>query len=230
MDAGGWRWGGTDRACGCCGSLLGNVGLFKKKVKVEWLKPELKEQLQACGEKPPPGSVQCLGSPERVLPSSELHGALGRLGALCRRLHLGTPRFLTRCVQAEPDGWQRYWGQVVIPSYPVPCSTFLWVREDAPGTVGHEKMKEAMAQLALMMLGESLPTSHHNLGAFLGLLGAGGRERTTWHTALSSLLQGTEGACGHTLCPSYEMNPSHLMSRRGAELSPAGPRSCSALF
>ncbi|XP_040502985.1 dead end protein homolog 1 isoform X3 [Gallus gallus] len=131
----------------------GNVGLFKKKVKVEWLKPELKEQLQACGEKPPPGSVQCLQSPERVLPSSELRGALGRLGALCRRLHLGTPRFLTRCVQAEPHGWQRYWGQVVIPSYPVPCSTFLWVREDAPGTVGHEKMKEAVAQLALMMLG-----------------------------------------------------------------------------
>ncbi|XP_072204360.1 dead end protein homolog 1 [Excalfactoria chinensis] len=133
--------------------LEGNVELFKKKVKVEWLKPDLKEQLQALREEPPPSNVQHLGSPERVLPSSEPRAALGRLGALCRQLHLGTPRFLTRCVQAEPNGWQRYWGQVVIPSHPVPCSTFLWVREDTPGTAGHEKMKEAVAQLALMMLG-----------------------------------------------------------------------------
>ncbi|XP_021266613.1 dead end protein homolog 1 isoform X2 [Numida meleagris] len=105
----------------------GNIGLFKKKVKVEWLKPELKEQLQAHGEKPPPSSVRHLGSPERVLPSSELRGALGLLGALCQRRHLGTPRFLT--------------------------STFLWVREDASGTVGHKRIKEAVARLALVMLG-----------------------------------------------------------------------------
>uniref|UniRef100_A0A669QGC4 DND microRNA-mediated repression inhibitor 1 n=1 Tax=Phasianus colchicus TaxID=9054 RepID=A0A669QGC4_PHACC len=146
----------------------------RRVAKVEWLKPELKEQLQAHGEKPPPSTVQRLGSPERALPSSELRGALGRLQALCRRLHLGSPRFLTRCVQAEPDGWQRYWGQVVIPSYPVPCSTFLWVREDTSGTAGHEKIKEAVAQLALMMLGESVPTSPRDLGALLGLGAAGG--------------------------------------------------------
>ena len=146
---------------------------------MEWLKPELKEQLRARGKKPPPSNVQRLGSPERVLPSSELRGALGRLQALCRRLHLGSPRFLTRCVQAEPDGWQRYWGQVVIPSYPVPCSTFLWVREDTSGTAGHEKIKEAVAQLALMMLGESVPTCPHYLGLSWGwgLLGMGQRER-----------------------------------------------------
>lgn len=216
--------------CSYRGSLLGNVGVFKK-AKVEWLKPELKEQLQACGEKPPPSNVRRLGSPERGLPSSELRGALGRLQALCRWLHLGSPHFLTRCVQAEPDGWQRYWGQVVIPSYPVPCSTFLWVREDTVGTAGHEKIKEAVAQLALMMLGESVPTSPHCLGALLGLGaaggGLGGEEQ---HPALCSLLQGTEDVCGHALCPSYEMNPRHPMSHRGAELSPVGPCSCSALF
>ncbi|XP_065591100.1 dead end protein homolog 1 [Cyrtonyx montezumae] len=133
--------------------MEGKVSLFKKKVKVEWLKPELKEQLQMCGEKLPPSSVQRLESPKQMLPSSELCGALGLLGALCQRQHLGPPCFLTRCVQAEPDGWQQYWGQVVIPSCPMPCSTFLWLREDVPSIEGHEKIKEAVARLALLMLG-----------------------------------------------------------------------------
>ncbi|NXL85251.1 DND1 protein, partial [Alectura lathami] len=136
----------------------GNVELFGRKVKVEWLKPELKEKLQSCGQKPPAGSVQsgrCTGSAERAPLRPEPCGVRGRLGALCRRRHLGTPHFLTKCIQARPDGWLRFWGQVVIPAWPVPCCMFLWVREDVPGPAGHEKMKDAVAQLALGMLGES---------------------------------------------------------------------------
>ncbi|NXC49776.1 DND1 protein, partial [Penelope pileata] len=145
----------------------GNVELFRQKVKVEWLKPELKEKLQSCREKLSPGTVQRrddlgspepLGSPERVLlspeQSLELHSALGCLGALCQQWDLGTPRFLTRCVQARPGGWLHYWAQVVIPARPAPCGLSLWVRGDAPGSAGHQEAKEAVARLALAMLGE----------------------------------------------------------------------------
>uniref|UniRef100_A0A8C2TN36 DND microRNA-mediated repression inhibitor 1 n=1 Tax=Coturnix japonica TaxID=93934 RepID=A0A8C2TN36_COTJA len=152
--------------------LEGTRGLRGHGVKVEWLKPDLKEQLQEHQEEPPPSNMQRMGSPQRVLPSLEPHGSLCRLGALCQRLHMGTPRFFTRCEQANSSGWQRYWGQVVTPSCSVLCSTFLLVPEDAPGTVGHEKMKEAVAQLALAMLGESIPTSRP--GAFPGAGGCGG--------------------------------------------------------
>ncbi|NXI73883.1 DND1 protein, partial [Anseranas semipalmata] len=138
--------------------MEGNVRLCREKVKVAWLKPELKEKLQSCKEKLPSSCVQRgkhLGSPEPALLSPMLCDVLHCLDALCRQQRLGTPRFLTKCVQVNPDGWLRYWCQVVIPAWPLPFSGFLWVQEDVPSTSGHEKAKDAVAWLALRMLGES---------------------------------------------------------------------------
>uniref|UniRef100_G1MQC8 RRM domain-containing protein n=1 Tax=Meleagris gallopavo TaxID=9103 RepID=G1MQC8_MELGA len=55
---------GSHRAAAMAKKALveGNVGLFKK-AKVEWLKPELKEQLRARGKKPPPATCSAWGAP-----------------------------------------------------------------------------------------------------------------------------------------------------------------------
>jgi len=128
------------------------------EIKVEWLNPDLKQKLQS-SEKPSSSRVQggkCLGVPKQVPRSPVLCNVLDRLNVLCQRQYLGTPLFLTKCVQANPNGWLRFWWQVVIPGCPVPFSGFMWVRQDGAGRSGHEEVKVAVALQVLQMLGESL--------------------------------------------------------------------------
>ncbi|XP_064886313.1 dead end protein homolog 1 isoform X2 [Columba livia] len=133
----------------------GNVKLRGVQMRVNWLKPDLKQKLQSCKEKPPSSLVpggKCPEVPKPVPLSPVLCNAVERLHAVCRRQHLGTPLFLTKFVQANPKGWQRFWCQVVIPGFPVPFSGFTWVRQDRPGRSGHEEAKVAVALHVLRAL------------------------------------------------------------------------------
>lgn len=157
---------GDLRACpaSCCWSLLGNVKLRGVQMRVNWLKPDLKQKLQSCKEKPPSSLVpggKCPEVPKPVPLSPVLCNAVERLHAVCRRQHLGTPLFLTKFIQANPKGWQRFWCQVVIPGFPVPFSGFTWVRQDRPGRSGHEEAKVAVALHVLRALGQS----SHSIGS-----------------------------------------------------------------
>ncbi|NXK14166.1 DND1 protein, partial [Herpetotheres cachinnans] len=136
----------------------GNVRLGGRDVRVDWLNPDLKQKLQSCKEKPSFSQVQggkCLGVPTQAPLSPVLRNALDRLNTLCWRQYLGTPVFLTKCVQADPSGWLWFWCQVVIPGCPVPFSGFTWVWQNGPGRSGHEEAKAAAALRVLQMLGES---------------------------------------------------------------------------
>uniref|UniRef100_A0A8C0AR38 DND microRNA-mediated repression inhibitor 1 n=1 Tax=Buteo japonicus TaxID=224669 RepID=A0A8C0AR38_9AVES len=104
---------------------------------------------------------KCLGVPKQVPQSPVLHNVLDRLNTLCQRQYLGTPLFLTKCVQANANGWLWFWCWVVIPGCPVPFSGFAWVRQDGTGRSGHEEAKIALALQVLRMLGES----SHSIGA-----------------------------------------------------------------
>ncbi|NWJ12149.1 DND1 protein, partial [Crypturellus undulatus] len=140
--------------------MEGNTRISEEGLRVEWLKPDLKQRLRCSEEKPsaiwvPRG--KCSGSPKQahVPPSPVLGKALDLLDTLCWRRHLGTPLFFTKCVQANPDGWLRFWCQVVIPGYPLPLSGFTWVRQDVSGASGHDKAKDMLAMQVLRILGES---------------------------------------------------------------------------
>ncbi|NXQ79450.1 DND1 protein, partial [Nyctibius grandis] len=138
--------------------MEGNMRLDGVETRVEWLNPDLKQKLQSCKEKPSPSWVQGgkgPGVPKQAPLSPVLPDTLDRLNALCQRRCLGTPLFLTKCVQANPNGWLRFWCRVVIPGCPVPFSGFTWVRQDGPGKSGHEEAKVAVALQVLRMLGES---------------------------------------------------------------------------
>ncbi|NXS56074.1 DND1 protein, partial [Brachypteracias leptosomus] len=151
--------------------MEGNVELGGLEMRVDWLKPDLKQKLQPYKEKPPPKRVQ--GGKAPLVPKLvTVSPALDRLNALCRRQHLGTPVFLTKCVQATSSGWLKFWCRVVIPGCPVPFSSFAWVRQDGPCQGGHEEAKVAVALQVLQMLGESLLAGHVNPLPFQSL-GAG---------------------------------------------------------
>ncbi|NXI43775.1 DND1 protein, partial [Galbula dea] len=138
--------------------MEGNVRLGRVEVRVDWLKPDVKQKLQSC-EKSSSSQVQrgkCPRIPKQAPPFPALHDVLNCLNTLCQRQGLGTPLFLTKCVQAKPNGWLRFWCQVVILGCPVPFSGFMWVQQDGPGRSGHEKAKVAMALQVLQILGESL--------------------------------------------------------------------------
>ncbi|XP_075020099.1 dead end protein homolog 1-like isoform X5 [Calonectris borealis] len=144
--------------------MEGNMRLGGVDMKVDWLNPDLKQKLQFCVEKPSSSRVQggkCLGVPKQAPLSPVLRNALDRLNTLCRRQYLGTPLFLTKCVQANSNGWLRFWCRVVIPGCPVPFSGFTWVRQDGRGRSGHEEAKVAVALQVLQILGES----SHGVGA-----------------------------------------------------------------
>ncbi|NXW54605.1 DND1 protein, partial [Eurystomus gularis] len=135
--------------------MEGNVRLGGLEVRVDWLKLDLKQKLQSYKEKPSSGRVQ--GGKVLVVPKPKpVSPALDRLNTLCWRQHLGTPVFLTKCVQATSSGWLRFWCRVVIPGCPVPFSCFTWVRQDGPGRSGHEEAEVTVALHVLQMLGESL--------------------------------------------------------------------------
>ncbi|NXH22105.1 DND1 protein, partial [Bucco capensis] len=132
----------------------GNVRLRGVEIRVDWLKPDLKQKVQPCKK---PSWVQ--GGkyprfPKQAAESPVLHDAVGCLKALCQRQCLGTPLFLTECIQAKPNGWLRFWCRVVIPGCPMPFSGFTWVQRDGPGRSGHDEAKVAAALKVLQMLGE----------------------------------------------------------------------------
>ncbi|NXY51148.1 DND1 protein, partial [Ceuthmochares aereus] len=139
--------------------MEGNTRLHGMEVKVEWLNSDLKRKLHGSKEKLPPSgahSSKSLRVPKVVPPSPMPPTMLSRLNALCQRQHLGTPVFLTKCVQEGPNGWLRFWCQVVIPGCPLPFTGFTWVRQDGPGRSGQEEVKAAVALQVLQMLGKSL--------------------------------------------------------------------------
>ncbi|NXX04054.1 DND1 protein, partial [Larus smithsonianus] len=139
--------------------MEGNTRLSGLEVRVDWLNPSLKQKLQSGKEKPPSSRVQGgkrLGVPKPAPLPPMLRNALDRLNALCQRRYLGAPLFLTKCIQANPNGWLRFWCRVVIPGCPVPFGGFTWVRPAGPGRSGHEEAKVAVALQVLRLLGESL--------------------------------------------------------------------------
>ncbi|NWS47833.1 DND1 protein, partial [Probosciger aterrimus] len=139
--------------------MEGNMRLSGAAIRVDWLNPDLKQKLQSGEEKPSPSLGQRAkrqGLRKQAPPSPVLHNALEHLNTLCRSQYLGPPLFLTKCVQANPNGWLRFWCQVVIPGCPMPFTGFTWVQKDRPGRSGHEEAKIAVALQVLRMLGESL--------------------------------------------------------------------------
>ncbi|NXI59168.1 DND1 protein, partial [Chloroceryle aenea] len=129
--------------------------LGEVEMRVDWLKPDLKQKLQLHEEKP--SSRRAQGGKHPGVPKlAPLSPALDCLNALCQRQYLGTPLFLTKCIQENSNGWLRFWCRVVIPGCPVPFSGFTWVRQDGPCWRGHEEAKVAVALQVLQRLGESL--------------------------------------------------------------------------
>ncbi|NWS97174.1 DND1 protein, partial [Mionectes macconnelli] len=143
--------------------MEGNLRLRGSEIKVEWLHADLKQKLQLWEEKPPSSQVQedkslAVRKPLALPPVAQ--NVLEHLNTLCRRQHLGTPLFLTKCMQVTPNGWLLFWYQVAIPGYPVPFSGFTWVRRDGQGQSRHEEAKAAVALHVLRVLGESLVSPH----------------------------------------------------------------------
>ncbi|NXG42913.1 DND1 protein, partial [Psilopogon haemacephalus] len=133
----------------------GDTRLVGLEMKVDWLKSDLKQKLQSCEESPAARQdlgAKCPGVPRPPVPRD----ALAHLNSLCQSWYLGAPVFLTKCVQAAPGGWLRFWCQVAIPGCPLSFSGFAWVRQDRLGRSGHEQAKVAVALHLLQMLGESL--------------------------------------------------------------------------
>lgn len=135
--------------------LLGNLRIGEPKMRVDWLDPQLKQKLQLCKEEPSSSCVQGGESPAAPL-TLMLQNVLECLNMLCWKHRLRTPLFMTKCVQVNPSGWQRFWYQVAIPGSHVPIHGFIWVSPDRQGQSEHEKAKVLAALHVLQVLGESL--------------------------------------------------------------------------
>ncbi|NXX26364.1 DND1 protein, partial [Nicator chloris] len=146
--------------------MEGNLRLGKAEMRVDWLYPQMKKKLQLCEEEPLSSCVQggkSLAVPRPVaLPLSQ-QNVLECLNMVCWKHRLRTPLFIIKCVHVNPNGWQRFWYQVVIPGYSVPISGFTWVSPDRQGQSKQEKAKVTAALHTLWVLGESL---HSQLPAF----------------------------------------------------------------
>ncbi|NXY54206.1 DND1 protein, partial [Callaeas wilsoni] len=139
--------------------MEGNLRITEAGMRVDWLDPQLKQKLQDWEEEPSSSWVhggRSLAVPTPAAVPLLLENVLECLNMLCWRLHLRTPLFITKCVQVNPNGWQRFWYQVVIPGYHVPINGFTWVSQDRPGQSEHEKARVAAALHVFRVLGESL--------------------------------------------------------------------------
>ncbi|NXI05927.1 DND1 protein, partial [Pachycephala philippinensis] len=137
----------------------GNLRLSGARMRVDWLDPQLKQELRPWKEKPLSSWVHRDKSLEVPMPAAlppSLQDVLEHLNILCWRYCRRTPLFVTKCVQVNADGWKRFWYQVVIPGYRGPISGFTWVSQDRQGQSEHEKAKVAAALHILRVLGESL--------------------------------------------------------------------------
>ncbi|NWW37003.1 DND1 protein, partial [Panurus biarmicus] len=145
--------------------MEGNLRLMEAGVRVDWLDPQLKKKLQICEEEPSSSWVQggeSLAVPGSVALPLSLQNVMEALNRLCWKHCLTKPLFITRCVQVNPNGWQKFGYQVVIPEYPVPISGFTWVSPDKQGQ-SKQKAKLLAALHVLRVLGESF---HSQLPAF----------------------------------------------------------------
>ncbi|NXM51985.1 DND1 protein, partial [Illadopsis cleaveri] len=145
--------------------MEGNLRLGKEGMKVDWLDPKLKKKLQPCEEEPSSSWVQggkSLAVPMPVAVPPSLQNVLACLNMVCWKHGLRTPQFITKCVQVNRNGWQKFWYQVVIPGYHVPISGFTWVSPDRQGQ-SKQKATVVAALHFLQVLGESL---HSQLPAF----------------------------------------------------------------
>ncbi|NXA93683.1 DND1 protein, partial [Melanocharis versteri] len=146
--------------------MEGNLRLGEAGMRVDWLDPQLKKKLQHWEAEPSSSWEQggeSLAVPRPAALPLSLQNVLEHLNKLCWKHHLRTPLFITKCVQVNPNGWQRFWYQVVIPGYREPVSGFTWVSQDGQGQSEHEKAKVVAALHILRLLGESL---HSQLPAF----------------------------------------------------------------
>ncbi|NXQ10419.1 DND1 protein, partial [Peucedramus taeniatus] len=135
--------------------MEGNLRLGEAKMRVDWLDPHLKQKLQLCEEEPSSSRVQG-GESLPVPPSLSLQNVLECLHTLCWKHHLRTPLFMTKCVQVNPNGWQRFWYQAEIPGFRVPIHGFTWISPDRQGQSEHEKANVVAALHVLRVLSESL--------------------------------------------------------------------------
>ncbi|NXB74183.1 DND1 protein, partial [Donacobius atricapilla] len=145
--------------------MEGDLRLGKEGMRVDWLDPQLKKELQL-SEGPSSSWVQggkSLAVPKPVAVPLLLQNVLKYLNVVCWKRRLRTPLFITRCVQVNPNGWQKFWYQVVIPGYHVPISGFTWISPDRQGKSKQEKTKVVAALHTLSELGESL---HSQVPAF----------------------------------------------------------------
>ncbi|NXN82665.1 DND1 protein, partial [Bombycilla garrulus] len=139
--------------------MEGNLRFRRAGMRVEWLDPQLKQNLQLCEEEPWPIGAQGgegLAVPEPLALRPSLHDVLECLNVLCCKHRLRMPVFMTKCVQVKPSGWQQFWYQVVIPGCELPISGFTWIFPDDQGQSEHDKAKVVAALHILQMLGESL--------------------------------------------------------------------------
>ncbi|NWV70305.1 DND1 protein, partial [Malurus elegans] len=129
-----------------------NLGLGEAVPMVYWLDPMLRRKLSRCEEEPSPSSSpvyegRSLAVPRPVaLPPSQQNVME----------NMSTPLFLSKRVQVDPDGCQRFWNQVVIPGGPEPIAGFVWVLQGSQGQRQDEEAKVAEALHFLQLPGESL--------------------------------------------------------------------------
>ncbi|NXD27683.1 DND1 protein, partial [Spelaeornis formosus] len=137
--------------------LEGNPRLREAGMRVDWLEPQEKK-LQLYKEEPLSSWAQGgknLAVPRPLAPHLMLQD-LERPNTLCWKRHLRTPLFMTRRVQVNPNGCQKFWYQVVIPGSHEPISGFTSILPDQQSQSEHEKAKLLMALHILQVLGESL--------------------------------------------------------------------------
>ncbi|NWV12093.1 DND1 protein, partial [Ptilonorhynchus violaceus] len=139
--------------------MEGNLRLGGARIRVDWLHPQLKQNLQPWEERPPSSRVhggESLPVPTRAALLASLQDVLQSLIILGCRRGLRTPWFMTRCIKVQPDGWQLFQYRVMIQGYPAPFTGFVWVLEDGRGWSEQEQAEVAAALHILRVLGESL--------------------------------------------------------------------------
>ncbi|XP_060110050.1 dead end protein homolog 1 [Heteronotia binoei] len=134
----------------------GTLCLYGDQIKVKWVKRNTKQEFHNSVQAfPEPSSCSAKDSRSQGdhQVSLAVSHALKYLNVQCEERRLGSPVFLTKCIQRKPDGWLQYWYQVVIPNYPTPFSGLIWIKQDHSVVEDHEKAKNAIALQLLKVLG-----------------------------------------------------------------------------
>ncbi|XP_077166122.1 dead end protein homolog 1 [Paroedura picta] len=142
----------------------GSLCLCGDQIEVDWLKPNIKQEFhtsvqafpevlpssRSSEDAPSPGPCE---SVDHHPASLAVGHALSYLNMQCEERQLGSPVFLTKCIQRKPSGWLQFWYQVVIPNYPSPFSGLIWIKQEHSVVEDHEKAKNAVALQLLKVLG-----------------------------------------------------------------------------